>query len=265
MKAFLNTTNRNILRAMVATDFKIRYQGSVLGYLWSFIKPFTLFLVMYVVFIKFFKVVADVPFKGVYLLLGIVLWSFIAEATSSGLASLVERGDLIRKVQIPRYIIVITAVSSAGINLLINLVVVIAIAFFVGVPFNPQAILTVPLLLVELLVLALSLSFLLSIFYVKFRDIRYIWELLLQVAFYATPIVYALSKIPGKYQTLISLSPATQIIQDFRYFMVTEKTTTTWSVLGAAKGMIPIIIVLLLAAFSYWYFKRHIGSVAEEL
>lgn len=265
MKAVFKTKTRSLLRAMVATDFKIRYQGSVLGYLWSFVRPLTLFVVLYIVFAKFFKVGANVPYFGVYLLLGIMLWNFIAEATSSGLSSLVERGDLIRKVQIPRYIIVITAVSSAGINLVINLLVVAIIAFIVGVPFNPEALAAVPLLLVELVIMAMAFSFLLSVLYVRFRDIKYIWELFLQVAFYATPIIYPISKIPEKYQSWIALSPATQIIQDMRYVLVTTKTKTSWEILGFWKGLIPVASVLILSIISYWYFKKHIGSIAEEI
>lgn len=265
MRAVLKPKTRNLLKAMVATDFKIRYQGSVLGYLWSFVRPLALFVVLYIVFAKFFKVGADIPYYGVYLLLGIMVWNFFAEATSNALSALVDQGDLIRKVQVPRYIIIITAVSSAGINLIINLAIVTLIALIVGVPFNPASLLVVPPMLFQLIFLAMAFGFLLSILYVKYRDIKYIWELIVQIGFYATPIIYPISKVPEKYQSWLALNPMTQITQELRNVLISSKTLTSWEILGFWKGMIPIAFTILLGIFSYKYFKRHIGSVAEEI
>src|SRR5688500_16681585 len=113
----LNRRNRILLRELVITDFKLRYQGSALGYFWSLLKPLLLFAILYVVFVKLLKFGGDIEHYPVYLLLGVVLWSFFIEATTNGLQSIVSRGDLIRKINFPKYIIVISGTISSLINL----------------------------------------------------------------------------------------------------------------------------------------------------
>src|SRR5450759_5410806 len=115
--------NRILLRELVITDFKLRYQGSVLGYAWSVLKPLFLFAILYVVFGLLIKL-GSIEHFSVYLLLGIVLWTFFAEATNQGLASIVGRGDVIRKISFPKYIIVLSSTISALVNLFINLIIV---------------------------------------------------------------------------------------------------------------------------------------------
>ena len=159
-----NERNYNLLRELVATDFKLRYQGSVLGYLWSLAKPMLLFAVLYL-FAKFLKFGAGIDYFPVYLLLGIVLWTYFVESTTQGLSSVVGRGDLLRKISFPKYIIVFSTSVSAFVNLLLNLVVVGIFMVFSGVPIYPH-IVVLPLLLVELLLAATGVSFLLSALFV---------------------------------------------------------------------------------------------------
>src|SRR5579871_1678611 len=121
---YFTKKNRALLGELVRTDFKLRYQGSALGYAWSLLRPLLLFLILYVVFVKFLKLGNGVPHYPVYLLLGIVIWNFFNEMTVQSLGSIVGRGDLIRKIKIPRWIIVFSSSISALINLLLNLVVV---------------------------------------------------------------------------------------------------------------------------------------------
>jgi len=121
--------NRALLAELVRTDFKLRYQGSALGYAWSLLRPLMIFIILYVVFVKFLKIGNGVPHFPVYLLLGIVLWNFFSEMTAQSLGSIVGRGDLIRKIRIPRWIIVLSSSISALINLFLNLVVVTAFLF----------------------------------------------------------------------------------------------------------------------------------------
>src|SRR5205807_7912170 len=116
----------SLLRALAASDFKLKYQGSVLGYGWSLMKPLVIFAVLYVVFTKFIRLGGSVPYYPVYLLGGIVLWNFFTEATTLGLTSVVDRGNLIRKVYFPRLIVVAAATITAVITLLLNLVVLAA-------------------------------------------------------------------------------------------------------------------------------------------
>ena len=178
----LDRKNRILLRELVVTDFKLRYQGSVLGYIWSVLKPLFLFAILYVVFVYVLQMDRGVPHFAVTLLLGVVLWSFFTEATSNGLGSIVNRGDLIRKLNFPKYIIVISGTISSLINLGINLLVVILFALINGVDFTWHVLWMIPLVL-ELYVFALGIAMLLSALNVKFRDTGYIWEIFLQAAF----------------------------------------------------------------------------------
>src|SRR5690606_18257006 len=124
MIAYFSKRNRALLSELVRTDFKLRYQGSVLGYAWSLLRPLLMFVILYVVFIKFLKIGSDIENYPIYLLLGIVLWSFFQEMTTRSLTSVVERGDLLRKITIPRWIIVFSSSISALINLALNLIVI---------------------------------------------------------------------------------------------------------------------------------------------
>jgi ABC-2 type transport system permease protein len=249
-----------LLRELVKTDFKLRYNGSFLGILWSVMKPILLFAIMYVVFVHFLRFGAGVPHFAVSLLLAIVLWSFFSEATSQGMQAIVGRGDVLRKVKLPKYIVVVSATVSALINLAISLVVVLIFAVFNGVEFRPTLLLIIPLI-IELYVFALSVALFLSALYVKFRDLSHIWEVILQAWMYATPIIYPLSMVTAINVTaakVLLLPPIAQIIQDARWAVVSSETETVWNYLGNPWFMaMPFIIVVVVAVISVLYFKKN--------
>jgi len=262
---YMTTKNRAILREMVSTDFKVRYQGSVLGYMWSLLKPLFLFAILYIVFTYIIPLGKAVPHYSVYLLLGIVLWNFFTEATMQGAGSVVARGDLIRKVSIPRYLVVIASTLSALINLGLSLVVVIIFALFNGVMPSLEWLLLIPII-AEVIVLSLGISFLLSALYVKFRDITYIWEIFLQAGFYATPIIYPMTQVPEHLHKWFFLNPMAQLIQDARYVMVTPTQSTLWSsVHNPLVIAVPFLIVLILLAVGARYFKTRSAYFAEDI
>jgi len=261
---YMTTKNRAILREMVSTDFKVRYQGSILGYMWSLLKPLFLFAILYIVFTYIIPLGKAVPHYSVYLLLGIVLWNFFTEATMQGAGSVVARGDLIRKVSIPRYLVVIASTLSALINLGLSLVVVIIFALFNGVMPSLSWLLLIPII-AEVIVLSLGISFLLSALYVKFRDITYIWEIFLQAGFYATPIIYPLAQVPNHLHKWFFINPMAQLIQDARYVMVTHAQATLWSSVHSIFIITPFVIVVGLLAVGAWYFKTHSAYFAEDI
>lgn len=250
------------------TDFKLRYQGSALGYLWSILKPLFLFAILYVVFDRFLRLGRDIEHFPVYLLLGIVLWSFFTEATSNGLQSIVSRGDLIRKINFPKYIIVISGTISSLINLAINLLVVLVFVFINGVGLSVEALLIFPLI-AELYIFALAIAFFLAALNVKFRDMGYLWEIFLQAAFYATPILYPLSMVIGVSEVaakLIMLNPVAQIIQDIRHVFVTHDSITIYQLYSNAWYIcIPFVIVALSVAVASWYFRKNADAFAENI
>lgn len=261
---YLSVKNRSILREMVSADFKVRYQNSALGYLWSVLRPLFLFVILYIVFTFVFKVGKGVPHYPVYLLLGIVMWNFFTEATIIGMGSVVGRGDLIRKISIPRYLTVLSSSASALINLGINLCVVFLFAVMNGVDFTWR-IVFLPFILLELFAFATALGFFLSALYVKFRDVTYIWEVGLQAAFYATPILYPLTVVAQQYQKYFFINPMAQIIQDARYVTVTQSTITAWNCAPLWFGLIPLSIVIATIFISRSYFKNQAKWFAENI
>lgn len=265
LRRFWKPSNRSLIRELVASDFKLRYQNSVLGYLWSLLRPMMFFGVLYVVFTKVIKVGRGIPFYPAYLLLGIVLWTFFIEATVAGMNAIVGRGDLIRKVSIPKYIVVVSTTMSALVNFCLNMVVVLIFMLLSHVPFR-LTILAAPLIIGELVLFSMGVSFLLAALFVKFRDLTHIWDVVLQALFYATPIIYPLTLPPPKIAKLISINPLAQIFQDVRVLMITPKTLTTKAVFHSQLGrLIPIAIVVVTCIIAGWYFRRSSRMFAEEL
>lgn len=255
-----------LLKQLVKTEFKLRYQGSVLGYMWSLLKPMLLFVILYFVFSEFLKVGDNVPNFPVYLLLGIVLWSFFSETTGTSLRSIVERGDILRKINFPKYVVVLSVAFSAFINLFLNMIVVFIFMEFAQVDMRWEGMLF-PIVIAQLFAVALSVSFFLSAVYVKFRDISHIWEVVLQGAFYATPILYPVTMIPESAARILMLSPMAQIIQDMRYLLITDKTLTIDAVYDGNHliRIIPYSITIGMVILSSWYFRKRSKFFAEEL
>jgi len=256
-----------LLRQLVITDFKLRYQGSLLGYLWSLLRPLAIFAILYIVFVDFLRLGHEVPHYAIYLLLGIVLWNYFAEVSNNGVSSIVGKGDLLRKLNFPRYVVVLSGSFSALINLLINLIVVGVFILLFGADPSPSAIFMVPLLIIELFVFAIAIAFILSTLFVRLRDINYIWEVIMQGAFYATPIIYPLSYIHNDLAVrLLMLSPIAQIIQDMRYVLVTTQEGTIGTLYdNELMRLVPIGIVLLLAVIGAYFFKKRSPYFAEDI
>lgn len=254
-----------LLRQLVITDFKLRYQGSVLGYLWSLLKPLALFAILYVVFARFLKIGDSVPHFPVYLLLGIVLWNYFAEVTSTSITAIVAKSDILRKINFPRYVIVLAGSFSALINLFLNFIVIAGFMAFTQVDVR-MSVLYLPLLIIELFVFSLAVAFFLSAVFVRFRDINHIWDVVMQGAFYATPILYPLALVPDKAAKILMLSPMAQIIQDARYILITPATDTISSVYGSnIYRLIPLSITFLFVIFAAVYFKKRSKYFAEEV
>ena len=252
-----------LLRAMVVTDFKLRYQASFLGYLWTLLKPLALFTVLYFVFVRLLKIGTALPHQAIYLLFGLVIWAFFAEATQSGLASLVGRADLLRKISFPRYVVVMSVAASALITLGLSMVIIVLFMILGRVQVHADVLWLVPLFL-ELVAFSLAFALFLSALFVRFRDMSYIWEVVLQAAFYAVPIIYPLSFIPERYARILMLNPIAQIIQDARYVLVTNQTETMTQLYGTPWiRAIPIGITLVLGVTSVIYFRRQSPSFAE--
>lgn len=254
-----------MLVQLVKTDFKLRYQGSVLGYIWSLLKPLALFVILYIVFTKFLKIGNEVPHYPVYLLLGIVIWNYFAEVTSTSITAIVAKGDLIRKLNFPKYVIVMAASFSALINLTLSFVVIAIFMVITKVPLRPAAIL-LPVIILELFIFSLSIGFFLSAAFVRLRDISHIWDVVMQGLFYATPILYPIGLLPPQAAKVIMLNPIAQIIQDARFVLVTPQSKTIGDIYGTdLMRLVTIGIVILVAIGASWYFRHRSKYFAEEV
>jgi len=253
----------NLIKELAITDFKLKYNESVFGYLWSLVKPLLYFVVLYLVFTRIFKLGDSIENYPLYLLLGVVLWGFFAEATSMCMQSIVSRGDLIRKVYFPRIVLPVAASLTSFIALVINLIIVFALLIYFGVGLSPGLIFF-PLLLLEFYIFALGVSFFLASLIVRFRDIGHIWDVFSQVLFYGTPVIYPLTLVPGKLLNIIMLNPVAQIIQDFRRIVISSDIPSSSHVLGV-YAFIPYLLVVVIFVFGYFVFQKMAAKFAEEV
>lgn len=266
MRHIISRQNRALLTELVRTDFKLRYQGSALGYAWSLLRPLLIFAILFVVFVKFLKIGNNTPHFPIYLLLGIVIWNFFNEMTVQSLGSIVGRGDLIRKIKIPRWMVVLSSSLSALINLGLNLIVVGVFLLLNKVDIR-SVIILLPLALIQVYIFAAGLSLFLSAAYVKYRDVSFIWEVVLQGAFYLTPILYPISLITNlTLQKLLFMNPVAQAIQDARYYAVTDQTVTINKVFnGGWYALIPYGITIVVFLFGVVYFRKESKYFAENI
>ena len=269
MLDFFSQKNRILLREMVKTDFKLRYQGSLIGHLWSILKPLMLFTIMYLVFVRFLRFDDGTPHYAIGLLIGMVTWGFFSEATSMGMMSIVSRGDLLRKLNFSKEIIVISSVVGASINYVINLLVVFVFALINGVNFSVGWLTVIPLFL-ELFLFSAGIAFIIATLFVKYRDIGPIWEVVMQAGMYATPIIYSLTFILQRGQVkiakLMMLNPLAQIIQDLRHFIVFSGSLRGWDLIGhKAIAIIPYFLPFIIFAIGYYIFHHQAKKFAEIL
>lgn len=257
-----------LLRELVITEFKLRYQGSALGYLWSLMRPLFLFIILYVVFVYFLRIGGDIPHWPVAMLLGIVMWNFFSEVTNVGVRAIVDRGDVIRKINFPKYIIILSSSVSAFINLIINLIVVAVFMVINQVDFS-WSILVAPLLILQLFVFSLGLAFFLSALFVKLRDINYIWEIIMQGLFYASIVIYPATMVidmSPKIAQALMLNPVAQVIQDLRNTVISPDMPNLLSISGSIwLATIPVIISAVVFVVGAMYFKKRSPYFAEEI
>ena len=261
-------------------EFKLRFFGSALGYLWQLVRPLLLFGVLYVFFVEIFHVDrakgAASEFYGAQLLGSIVLFTFFAEATAGAVRSVVDRENLVRKIQFPRLVIPLSIVLVALFNLGLNLIVVMIFAVIAGV--RPMlSWLELPLIVAMLTVFATGIAMLLAALFVRFRDIQPIWDVVSQILFYCSPVIIPVETVREKlllegdtFQQVLyhiyMLNPLAVVFQQFRHAMINPATLSAGQALGSWAALFgAIAIVLGLFALGFWVFNRSAPLVAENL
>lgn len=251
---------------LAVLEFKLRFFGSALGYFWQLVRPLLLFGVLYVVFTHFVRFNAGVHYFPAVLLTGIVLFTFFADATTAAVTSVVDRENLVRKIEFPRLVVPLSVVLTASFNLGMNLMAVGVFVLAIGV--TPQVTwLLVPLLLVALILLATGMAMLLSGLYPRFRDLQPIWEVALQVLFYGSPILYAIEIVPkANLRELLMLNPLGAILQQMRHWLIDPDAPGAAGVAGGtARLLVPAAIVVVVFGLGLWVFAREAPRIAEEL
>jgi ABC-2 type transport system permease protein len=258
----------HLTHTLAVTDFKLRFFGSVLGYFWQLMRPLLMFGVLYVVFTEVVPLGGDVELYPVALLLGVVLYSFVSEATGGALTSLVDRESLIRKIEFPRLAVPLAAVLTALFNVALNLIAVLVFLLASGARIR-WSWLEMPFLLAALAAFAAGLGVLLSALYVRFRDVRPIWDVVLQVFFYASPIFYPIDAVIEKNETLATVlmcNPFAALLQQARHALIAPSHPSAAEAIGGtALLLIPLAIGVLVVALGLRRFSRSAPRIAEEL
>jgi ABC-2 type transport system permease protein len=255
-----------ILRVIAGTEYKLKYAESALGYVWSIAKPLAMFAVLYTVFGRFFKLNTGFEHYPLYLLIGLVVWIFFVDATGLAMTSLVARASMLRKLAFPHLVIPISVTVSAAMTFLVNLVVIVVFVAFNHI--SPSlSWLWMPLLLVELVVFTLAVGLVLATAFVRVRDLAQLWELIIQLLFFGTPIMYPVGFLPPWAKPIAFVSPVVQVMQDLRAIIVGgPQAVTTADVYGTAWGYaVPISFCLVVLGFGLWIFRRESPWFAERV
>lgn len=251
---------RELIWMLAKTDFKLRYHGSVLGYLWALLKPLLTFAVLNFVFSSMFNPRGDgLSTYSLQLLVALMMFYFFSEGTGAGMGSLLSKAQLVTKIYVPRWTIILASTINATLIFLMNLLVIAL--FFAIKGFMPSlaAIGMFLLFSVFIYIIVLSFALLTAPLYVKFRDLSMIWEVLLMIILYASPIIYPLTTLPAEYHKFILLNPIAFIIHFTKESMLNNHFA------DLHQYGVFIAIVFSFFAFSIWAYRKLIVRVAEEV
>jgi ABC-2 type transport system permease protein len=252
---------------LAKTEFKLRYYGSVLGYLWSLIRPLLFFGVLYIFFTQILHVGGSIPHYGVYLLTGIVLWNYFLEATTVSVTCLLDREGVLRKIRFPRMVVPLSVSLTAVFTLGMNMIAVLVFTLANGIAPQLSWLWMIPIV-IGFIVLATGAAMLLSALYVRFRDIKPIWDVTAQVLFYASPIMYTASHYQS-FEHYAMASPFATMLTQMGYAYIHPGTDAMRSATASAGGPLPVtialIIIVVVFAVGLWVFTREAPRVAERL
>ena len=249
---------RELVWMLAKTDFKLRYHGSVLGYFWAILKPLLMFAILNFVFSSIFNPKnGGNPYYSLQLLTGIMLFTFFSEGSSSGLQSLMSKAQLVTKIYVPRWTIILASTINAVLVYSMNLIVVVFFFSLKGFLPSAEAILFFALFSILTYVLIVAFSFLTAPLYVKFRDLSMIWEVIMSALFYATPIIYPLSIMPEYIQRTLLINPLAFIVHFTKTALIENRFPEWWQLSGFIAA---VIIAFFLSLLAYKYNSKRIAE-----
>ena len=257
MNIFKNLYNyREFLKTSIKKEFRGKYKKSFLGVLWSFLNPLFQLVIYALVFPFILK--NNVENYTVFLIVALFPWNFFNLSIIQSAACIVTNGGIIKKVYFPREILPIATSTSNLINFLISSILVFIALFISGIGLT-KAVIVLPLIILIQYILQLGLSFILSAITVYVRDVEYLINVLMMLAFYLSPIVYSADMIPSKYLPLFKLNPMFHIIKYYRDILYYGKIPEMGSVL------ILLLVCIIILVVGYLIFEKLEKRFAEEL
>ncbi|MFA4956995.1 MAG: ABC transporter permease [Candidatus Methanoperedens sp.] len=247
---------KELIKNLVISDLKTKYANSVMGFAWSMLTPLLMMLIMYFVFNNVFRFTQE--HYALYLLIGITGWRFFANGTSTAMSSITGKSSLVTKIYIPREILTLSVVISAFISSFLEFLVLIPLLLIFGATFS-LTILLFPVLQVIYFMMIYGLGLMLASLYVYHRDLGHIWEVILQIGFFLSPIVYPVSLIPETYKFYYMLNPITRLIEMYRDVLLFD------SIPGIIDFGFTIVSGIILFVFGSWLFKRLSRRFAENI
>jgi ABC-2 type transport system permease protein len=249
-----------ILQVLARAEFRLKYAGSVLGYVWSLAKPMLYFTVLWIVFGSLFN--SGIQSYPLYLLIGIVLNTFLIDGVSAALPSIVSSGPTIRRISFPPLVIPLASSLATAMTFLANGVVVAVFLAVSGTQPEPDWLL-IPFLVLELYAFVLSLSLIAATLFVRFRDVSQIWQVLAPLLFFAAPIMYPITILPVWAQRLDGLNPFVQVMQDMRTILLGPDAATAGATGRLDSRLLPIAIAVALLVVSLLLHRRESPRFAE--
>lgn len=255
----------NLTWTLALTDWKLRFYGSALGVLWTLVRPFAYFGVIYFVFTEIAGLDANVKNYGIYILFALVLFTFFSEVTTTCVTSLVYRENLLRKMRFNPIVVPLSIALTALLNLGMTLIAVL-IFVFAHAEWPTWSWLQLPVIILLLAVFATGIGMLLSVLYVRYRDMLPIWEVVAQILFYASAVLYVATSVPQEYQSEILCNPLAALFSQMRHAVVDPSAPSITALFGHGwRVLIPLGIIFGTFALGLWFFQRESPRVAENL
>jgi lipopolysaccharide transport system permease protein len=244
---------RDLLRFLVWRELKVRYAQSAVGIGWAVIQPLFSMLLFTIVFGRLARVASDGAPYALFSLAALVPWTYFSNAVTDGVSSLVNEANTLRKVYFPRVLLPLSAVLAKLVDFAIAMVVLIVL--MIGYRHAPPpAVVALPLLILLMMATALAISLWLTALAVQYRDVKHALSFLVQLAMYATPVVYPTSLIPEEYRLAFALNPMVGVVEGFRSGLL-GTLPMPWDLIG--MGVISTAATLL-SGLAFFHNKERI-------
>jgi len=256
----MNKNDLDLYKQFVRTTFKMRYKGSILGFFWVLLKPFFVFLILFLIFSHTSSSIAGLTQQqyAVYLLSGLIVYTFFNEGMIWGMGSIMERAQLIVKINFKRDVVVASSLSMALINFSINLLIVLVVALVLKINISLIGLAYILFIGLTMFLALYGISFFTSIWLVHVRDLQHIMELVLQLLFYASAVFFPVEMIPEHYRFIVYYNPVARFVKAVREALIFGEITDLKFVLLALAASVILVILGRL------YFNKHIKKVAEH-